>query len=338
MLTNNDVMPFGEFWDKITETRATFDKYMDKKRWQWKLLNEIASMFHRDGFPADFADPRVIEPILLLTGCGAYVRNKKTDRPFFGICKTIGEPNKSYIGRDAVVTAGGGYCETFTDWENNPDIVVCWNTPTRLPDLDIWRTASELTEIDISLLCNLLYSRVYPIGVANDDKMRLTLEELFKKMKIGEYATVTSSNMLQELTGKDSAGISVVNLTDPTISDKIQYLAKYHDDQLRWFHSYYGQNVQATSKMAQESVAESTSGEGVSMILPHFMYHERQREVEQLKKKFGWNVTCEFSEPWQNAFADCASEDGTADTAEKGVNDGNNNDVNTVSTGGEQGA
>ena len=326
-IQNGETVSRGDWFTALLDDGEyeEYNKLVNKKAWLLSLLQNVSSMFVRDGLP-DSVDPRIIEPILLLYGCGAYV--KEGDKTIFGICQTCGMPNRYYIGKDAIVTAGGGYCETFKDWEENPDIVVCWNTPNRLSDLQIFRSANELNEIDISLMCNLIYSRLYPIGVANDDKTRVKIEQLFEDMLVGKFAAITSENILNSVaTGKTEPGIGVVNLTDVSVSDKIQYLAKYHDDVLRWFYSFYGQNVQATSKLAQESVAESTSGEGVSMILPHTMYHERQRECEQLKKKFGYTVTCEFSEPWQNAFADCVSENGSADTAEKGEVNENNYDI-----------
>ena len=327
MVTNGTIVSNDEWLDALWHPDAENKEYFNELAYMLQLLTNVSSMFTRDGLPEGFND-RVIEPILISRGCGAYV--KEGDEYFFGLCSLAGEMDKNYYGKDAIVTAGGGYCEYFKDWKENPNIVVCWNTPLRVPDLQVMRTAAVLKDIDTSLFCNLIYSRLYPIGVASDDKTRVTLETLFNKMKVGEFASITSPNILQQITGATDPGISVVNLTDVSVSDKIQYLAKYRDDSLRWFYSLYGQNVQATSKLAQESVAETTSGEGVSMILPHTMYHERQRECEELKRKFGWNVTCEFTEPWQNQFADCFSEDGTADTAEKGNEDGKDNDGGTI--------
>lgn len=291
------------------------DTFKDAVNWQWfyTLLTLVSSMFKREGLPEEI-DERVIEPYLLLTGCGAYV--KEGDKYIFGRCTLGGEPDRYYRGKNAIVTAGGGYCKVFEDWLTNPDIVVCWNAPTRTPDFQLWKTAGVLTEVDLSLLCNLIYSRLYPIGVAQDDKTKKTLEQLYANMKVGKFASITSKNIFDSISGKDGTGVDVLNLTDVTVSDKIQYLAKYRDDLMRWLWSMYGQNVQATSKLAQESVAESTSGEGVSMILPHTMYHERLRECEELNKKFGWNVTVNFTEPWQNSFADCYSEDEGPETAE----------------------
>ena len=306
--------------------------YKDAVNYQWffTLLTLVSSMFKREGLPEDI-DERVIEPYLLLTGCGAYVR--EGDNYIFGRCTLGGEPDRYYRGKNAIVTAGGGYCKVFEDWLTNPDIVVCWNTPTRSPDFQLWKTAGILTEVDLSLLCNLIYSRLYPIGVAQDDKTKKTLEQLYANMKVGKFASITSTNIFESISGREGTGVDVLNLTDVSVSDKIQYLAKYRDDLFRWLWSMYGQNVQATSKLAQESVAESTSGEGVSMILPHTMLHERLRECDELKKKFGWDVTVTFTEPWQNSFADCYAEDGETETAEEepneeGTEEGNNDNDN----------
>lgn len=306
------------------------------RQWFWTLLTMVSSMFIRNGLPEEINE-RVIEPILLLNGCGAYVRDK--GETFFGLCNLGGEPNRYYLGKNAIVTAGGGYCKVFEDWETRDDIVVCFNSPTYKPDFMLWKTANILTETDISLLCNLIYSRLYPIGVAQDDKTKDTLEQLFANMKVGKFASITSSNIFNSLTGADGTGIDVLNLTDVSVSDKIQYLAKYKDDLFRWLWSMYGQNVQATSKLAQESVTEVTSGEGVSMILPHTMLHERMRECEELNKKFGWDVSVEFSEPWQNSFANCEHEDFTQEetTEERKEDNEQNNESNGTATDGSSG-
>lgn len=294
----------------------------------WTKLIQVSSMFKREGLPEEI-DPGVIEPNLLLTGMCAYV--KEGGKYIVGRCALTGEPTRYYYGKDAIVTAGNGFNRYYKDWETNPNIVVAFNNAQKLPDYQLWKTASFLTEIDISLICNLIYSRLYPIGVAHDDKTKAVLEQLFDNMMVGKFASITSKNIMEQLTGKDGTGIDVLNLTDVSVSDKIQYLAKFRDDMDRWFWSQYGQNVQATSKLAQESVSEVTSGEGVSMIMPHAMLHERMKECENLKKKFGLDVTVCFTEPWQNQFADCASEDDTPATAEKGaVNVENNNDKQTV--------
>lgn len=318
-----------------TKKRDKLYKDFLKKETFFTLLTQIATMFVRDGIPEDTGiDTAVIEPYLLTTGKVAYVRDGK--EWLVGRVSLAGEPTRYYYGRDAIVTAGNGFCRYYKDWKNNPNIVVAFNNNTKTPDFQLLKTAGILSEVDISLLCNLVYSRLYPIGVAHDDKTKKVLEELFDNMQIGKFASITSRNILENLGGKDGAGIDVLNLTDVSVSDKIQYLAKFKDDMLRWLWSMYGQNVQATSKLAQESVDEVTSGQGVSMILPHDMLHQRQKECKELKKKFGWNVSVAFTEPWQNEFADCDKETGNDPEKESVNNEQENNDSKGIGDeGGE---
>lgn len=297
-------------------------KELNAVRWRLTLLEMLSSMFVRDGFD-EFVETRAIEPLLITSGCTAYV--KQGDKFVYGRCVLGGKPYTDYVGSLATVTAGGGFCKQYEDWRNNENIVVAFNTPLMLPDLQIIPTAADLNEIDISLMCNVLYTRLYPIAAAHDDKTLELIQKLFNDMTVGKLNAITSDNLI-EREANGYPAFDMLNLTDVSLSDKIQYIAKYHDDKMRWFWSIYGQNVQATSKLAQETEKEASSGEGVSMIMPHTMYHERQREVKALKDKFGWTVTIEFSEPWQNAFADCKSEDDTAATAEKGTTDESNND------------
>ena len=72
-------------------------------------------------------------------------------------------------------------------------------------------------------------------------------------------------------------------------------------------------DIQASSKMAQQTVDEVKAGSEQSMIIPHERYHCRQEEAAELKRVFGWDVTIEFTEPWQNAFAKCEKEEVAAD-------------------------
>ena len=331
---------FDTFIDGYTAPTKKNDKaYKEflKKENFLSLLNMVASMFVWSGIPEETGiDVNTIEPTLLLTGKVAFV--KEGNEYLVGRVSFAGEPTRYYYGRDAIATAGNGFNKYYKNWSKNKNIVVAFNNNLKTPDFQLLKTAGILSEVDISLLCNLVYSRLYPIGVAHDDKTKKVLEELFDNMQLGKFASITSRNILENLGGKDGAGIDVLNLTDVSVSDKIQYLAKYKDDTLRWLWSIYGQNVQATSKLAQESVDEVTSGQGVSMIVPHDMLHQRLRVCEELKKKFGWNVTVTFSEPWQNEFADCNKETTGEDPEKESVsNEQENNDGEGISSEGGQG-
>jgi hypothetical protein len=178
------------------------------------------------------------------------------------------------------------------------------------PDYVIGITADLLTECLTSLRCQIINTRHHPLPAVVDDKMKQAVDTAIKDMEAGVNRTIVSTNLIKNLLdmGVDRPAVDLINISDPELSDNLQYTSKQIDDILRWFWNIYGHNAQASSKLAQQSVEEVTTGASISMIIPHARYHQRQREAELLKERFGWNVTIEFSEPWQNAFARCEKE------------------------------
>lgn len=299
-------------------------KYIRRKSYDDTLTEALSSMFVRRGLPDDFGrDTGFIEEILLKNGCGAYVFNDKEGKYVFGACQLASMPDAYGFGKNAIVQCLDGWVKEFPDWQNDDSIVVAFNNPQRLPDYTIPRFSDMLTETEVSLISQLKNSRLHPIPLAFDQKTLVAIQESLEDMDAGKLRTILSPNILKTLIemGVDSRAIEVLNLTDPSASDHIQYIAKLRDDLLRWFWNQYGHNPESTGKMAQQSVAEVTTGASIAMIIPHTRYHERQIEAEQLKKKFGWDVTIEFSEPWQNAFAQCDKELNPEEAPEEGEND-----------------
>lgn len=278
------------------------------------ILGEaLTSMFVRRGLPEDYANiGNLIEQILLCNGCGAYVfRDDAVEKRWiFGAAQPAGEPNSYGFGKNIIVTAGGGFVKQYDDWENNPDIVVAWNDPIMTPDYIIGFTADLLTECITSLRCQIINTRHHPLPTVTDEKMRAAVDTAIKDMEAGVNRTLVSANLLKDLLdlGIDRPAVELINISDPELANNLQYTSKQIDDILRWFWNMYGHNAMASSKLAQQSVEEVTTGASISMIIPHARYHQRQREAELLKQKFGWDVTIEFSEPWQNSFARCEKE------------------------------
>ena len=314
-------------------------KYIRRKSYDDTLTEALSSMFVRRGLPDDFGrDTGFIEEILLKNGCGAYVFNDKEGKYVFGACQLSSMPDAYGFGKNAIVRCLDGWVKEYPDWQNDNSIVVAFNNPQRLPDYTIPRFSDMLTETEVSLISQLKNSRLHPIPLAFDQKTLVAIQESLEDMDAGKLRTILSPNILKTLIemGVDSRAIEVLNLTDPTASDHIQYIAKLRDDLLRWFWNQYGHNPESTGKMAQQSVAEVTTGASIAMIIPHTRYHERQIEAEQLRKKFGWDVTIEFSEPWQNAFAQCNKELNPEEAPEEGENDELSDDSTEASISGDE--
>lgn len=319
---------------------AIWERNLEENAHRGVLTEGLSSMFVRRGLPEDFYGyENIIEEILLERGCGAYIKDEKSGLWCFGACELGGEPDPYGFGTIAIVSLKNGKVYQIDDWRTSDDVVVCFNTPIRIRDLNIPIFSDMLMEIGTSLRSQLKNSRLHPIPQVTDEKSKAAVEEALAAMDRGELRTIFSANVVKQLleAGVDARAIETLNLSDPSASDHIQYIAKLRDDVMRWFWNYYGHNPESTGKMAQQSVAEVTTGASIAMILPHARYHARQQEAEQLKKKFGWDVTIEFSEPWQNAFAKCEAEAKAAqDIIEGGdPNEEDNNQNETVGDGEE---
>ena len=300
---------------KEAETR----KWIRWTSYEETLAESLTSMFIRTGLPEeDFRRCQgLIEEILLQNGCGAYLfDSKKDNRWVFGSCDLGGSPDAYGFGTKAIVTLQNGATYQFDNWRDNPDIVVAFNTPIRVPDINIPRYAEMLMEVETSLISQLLNSRCHPVPVATDKKMVQQIEEALADIDAGKLRTILSPNVIKDFLemGVDVREIPILNITDPNLSDHIQYISKLRDDLLRWFWSMYGHSLESNGKLAQQTVEEVSSGQSISKIIPMTRYMERQIEAAELKRKFGWNVTIDFSDAWKQSFArQEASEEVNAD-------------------------
>lgn len=270
---------------------VTFDAYTDI------LASSIVPMFDYDGLP-DTVDTRFIDRYKLSEGACAFWKNKKGDwivsHVDFG-----GTPNSNGIGSIAICSTDNGEVKQFDDWFNNPDVAIMFNNRMLTADMNVGRFANLLTEIELSMKFNVIYSRLYPIPVAKDSKVRKALEEALNSMDVGKFVTILNDDALSNELGEGS-GVDIVNITDVKNADKIQYLAHFRDDLSRWFYSIYGMNSQGSSKLAQQTQDEVNQDCDATMIIPRDRLNEAQKGIDMCNKKFGWNATVKFSASWES--------------------------------------
>ena len=224
-----------------------------------------------------------------------------------------GSPDAYGMGRDMIVTALDGTTKTFKDWKENPDIIVFFNNSCKAPDMNVGRFSEALTDVEISLKLNVLYSRLFPIPVAKDQNTKVALNVIIKNMLNGivkDGPTIVDEDMISKLI-EGSSGVDTINFTDIDKSRYIQYLAKYRDDLMRWFYSMYGMNTQGSSKLAQQTVDEVNQDNNASMIIPHDMLRCRQKALEIAKEKqpeLFEGAEVSFSECWMSRLANMDDE------------------------------
>ena len=268
----------------------------------WCTLEQIlTSMFKYEALPAGL-NKKYIEHTLIRFGCACIV---KIESDYFVRVPAIQPPLDNYgIGTEIVVTTYNGMHQIKGKLGANA--VLIWNNTEFTGDFIISWYAKMFKEIDVSMEANVFNSRLHPIPVARNSKIKSAIDNIFKSIK-GEtknndtYSILSDTAFAEEINGTASK-IDVLNLTDVKDVDKLQYLSKFHDDLLRRFCTLYGQAMQTTGKMAQQTVEEIQGYDSFSMIIPSNRLEERQKGITEFNRIFGENVTVEYNEAWQDSL------------------------------------
>lgn len=273
----------------------------------------------------------------------------------YGFCigNPSGEPDPYNIGTDFVGAANQS--EMYGDLSDAPtignklgdDVILCYNNSFMCPDYEILWFAELLTEIDISIRVLVLNARACKVSKVSSSIEQAKLQECFNSTEDGKPHVYFSDNSVEKLlTGEEELN-NVMDLTDATLSDKIQYLVKLKDDVERWFHTDYGHAMDTSGKLAQQSVEEINKSAGIAYITPNDMLNCRKNFVSEINEKFGLNIEVDFSESWKVEHDEVlgtnddgskeSEEDGESGTDGESVNDGESGTDDESGTDGESG-
>lgn len=270
----------------------------------------------------------------------------------YGFCigNPSGEPDPYNIGTNFVGAANQSEMYgTFSDapiMNNASDnkVVLCYNNSFMCPDLEIRWFAELLTEIDISIRVLVLNARACKVSKVSSSIEQAKLQECFNSTEDGKPHVYFSDNSVEKLlTGEEELN-NVMDLTDATLSDKIQYLVKLKDDIERWFHTDYGHSMDTSGKLAQQSVEEINKSAGIAYITPNDMLNCRKKFVAEINETFGLNIEVDFSESWKvehdevlGTNDDKSKESGLDDESGEDGESGVDGETGTNGTDGEDG-
>lgn len=259
------------------------------------LESQLMSMFECDGMDDNMF--RQIEQCFFRFGeCGYTVFDD--GQHYADVCTLEGKmdlygyPCSGYIiARDGHTQKKGKIGET---------IALGWNTDLRVPNLDLYRYARMLAEIDTSIRVNVINSRLHKIPVASNSEQKHAIDKVIKNIKSGESETILNKVAFKDLIAdeNDTLKLDVLSLTDVHDIESVQYLSKLYNDMLARFWQLYGHDMQSSAKMAQQNETELQGIESYSMILPQNMLKCRQKFVEEINKLFGTNYKYHFSPAW----------------------------------------
>lgn len=265
------------------------------------------TMFEYNNLP-DTVDPLYIETFLQEFDNNSYIAwwklNASEASPGFPegslivSSATLGTDLNPYgEGAEVIAVTRNGHERRFKN-RYVDDVVVGFNNITHEPCNDIEIDAATLAEIDLSILYLIHYTRLYPVFKAADEKTRDKIVQAFKNMEVGKPLTIIDKPLLEEL-GIETKSLETETLTNPELASVIQFTAKLREDVKRWHFTKYGQTINSSSKLAQETVDEVNGAVSASLIIPLSMLAARRAMIDEVNRKFGTNIEVNLSGAWR---------------------------------------
>ena len=235
-----------------------------------------------------------VEELLLIYGNAAVGRDENGLHVGYLSYNELDENNMP-IGK-ATITTRHGYQMTG---EIDTDICLFFNNEIRLPELKLELYADMFSEADISIRSIIKKARLLPIPLTRDSKVKEAINEAFKDIDNGFIKAIGYDAIMDDFAG-DGDPVTMLHLTEPEHTDKLQYMSKFYDDMLRRVLTFYGHPLSSASKMAQVTSAELEGYTTYSRIYPDVMLKQRQDNWKHANEILNTNVTVDYSRAWEH--------------------------------------
>lgn len=281
-------------WNVYSHMKDKCKKNMDNTIHLTYLMNILLSMFEYKNLPDTLPD-WLIETIMISEGsCGVGMINGKLYTGTGSFCGEV----RNFIPTEYQFTNIGIGTKRGVIGE---DIAVGFNNSTVSPDWYVMQTANILTEIDVSERCNVQFARFLRIPKVGSNAEKKAVEDCVQAITDGKFTAMTSTNVLEKMIdGKEDD--KFLDLTDVSEIDKLQYLNQYRDNIIKRFFTIYGQGMQTTAKLAQQTTEELHGTDTVAQINVQDRLKQRRRFVENINKLFGTDISVDFSECWKDSY------------------------------------
>lgn len=301
------VAPFNPLYD--------FSKWREKDKselrnfcYQTEFLDLISEMFEYDFKEVPHMDIWLLESILSNTGVvGWCMYNGVLSYGTVTLSGNIGEDG---IPEYATVYFANG--KSFSG-KIGEDVVIMFNNKSHTPELKASQFAEVLTETDNSIMACVYNSRPYIAILTKSQKIIKSIKQILNQWRDGKPQVIASEDTINDLVS-DNKKTETINLSDPTIMDKIQYLSKLHDDILRRGLTYYGIPINSSGKMAQLNDKEIDGYETYSKIYPNNRLYCRKVAVEKINELFGIEISVDFGLAFKNCGYEELPEDGEVES------------------------
>ena len=276
--------------------KAKFKQNFDDSMYENFANNAFLSMFEYD---EKVFRPELFDTILHDMGCAALI---KTDTaPYTPVfCNLVGgDRYADGFFKNSICYDLTGQQYEFKNWRENEKILVFFNNFTYTPDTFIKKYAYMLTEIDKSIIANVVYSRLKPIPIAKDGKSLNQINSVIQDLESGKLKTILQDFDISDLIDNNRPAIEVMNLTDVESSKFIQYLQHLHDSMISRLFFCMGLSISDSGKQAQLSIEELNKSKSAALSLLNGWHVMRKRGFEDAEKKTGEKWSFDFSDIWR---------------------------------------
>lgn len=160
--------------------------------------------------------------------------------------------------------------------KNHEDIIVCGNTSLYRPYEDERQFYAKMkAETDVSILAQLILSRLNKAIVAETDQKAKNIHNAYESVMLG-YPLILTTSLLEEL--------QTLDLTDNNDIQKMQYLSTFYQTLQKREANDFGIDLDVLDKRAQVSNEEIKQYDDITTIEFLIMAEARERFVEEMKE------------------------------------------------------
>lgn len=236
----------------------------------------------------------------MASGISGVAFSPKQQRHVCGRLSWADVQNDNGIAKKCILT-GRYWAEEF----DTKDVAYYRNYYTQENESQLLWFATQFADTDTAQKALIRHSKYTPMPVASSEPERMEYENAMKRNINGEDITVlvrpSSNPLLQQNSTAPREDDRILNLSDPTMIEKMHFLSEYHAELKKRFAAMYGMCFKNSSKSAQESVDEVHSMDNFSLIIPFLKLASLKEFADRCKKIFGWagSETVDFSELWR---------------------------------------
>lgn len=178
----------------------------------------------------------------------------------------------------------------------------CRNNNLSLGEMNLIKYAELFNENDKSLKAQIINTRLAKIMKAVNDKQKAQIDDIKNKIIDGEL-TVITSDIVDNLLS-DNTDIQLLDFTDNTKIDKLQYIQTNYENLLKRFLNFYGIPLASSNKLSQVNEIEVKSPVYYSNIYKTELLRERENFFKKFNSVANTNIKVKFSDAWTIANND----------------------------------